>query len=73
MRSAADVTKGFTVKVGLHQGSAPFLFAIVMDRLTDEARQEAPWTILFADDIVICSETKQAASRGQSGEVEICA
>ena len=63
VRSAAGVTKGFTVKVGLHQGSAlsPFLFAIVMDRLTDEVRQEAPWTMLFADDIVICSETKQQA------------
>ena len=51
------------MKVGLHQGSAlsPFLFAIVMDRLTDEVRQEAPWTMLFADDIVICGETKQQA------------
>ena len=63
VRSAAGVTKGFTVKVGLHQGSAlsPFLFAIVMDRLTDQVRQEALWTMLFADDIVICSETKQQA------------
>ena len=63
VRSAAGVTKGFTVNVGLHQGSAliPFLFAIVVDRLTDEVRQEAPWTMLFADDIVICSETKQQA------------
>ena len=63
VRSAAGVTKSFTVKVGLHQGSAlsPFLFAIVMDRLTDEVRQEALWTMLFADDIVICSKTKQRA------------
>ena len=40
MRSAAGVTKGFTVKVGLHKGSAlsPFLLTIVMDRLTDEVR-----------------------------------
>ena len=71
VRSATGVTKGFTVKVGLHQGSAlsSFLFAIVMDRLTDDVRQEAPWTMLFfADDIVICQD--QAASRGQSGEVE---
>ncbi|XP_065645284.1 uncharacterized protein LOC136075775 [Hydra vulgaris] len=29
-----------------------------MDRLTDEVRQESPWTIMFADDIVICSESR---------------
>lgn len=34
----------FKVEVGLHQGStlSPFLFALVMDRLTDEVRQESP-------------------------------
>ena len=52
----------FQVKVGLHQGSAlsPFLFAVIMDSLTDEVRREPPpWTILFADDIVICEETRE--------------
>ena len=48
-------------KVGLHQGSAlsPCLFAMVMDRITDDIREEAPWTMMFADDIVICSESKE--------------
>ena len=48
---AVGVTEGFEVKVGLHQGSAlsPSLFAMVMDWITDEIRQEAQWTILFAD------------------------
>ncbi|KAK3525760.1 hypothetical protein QTP70_007516 [Hemibagrus guttatus] len=32
------------------------LFAIVMDQLSEEVRQESPWTMMFADDIVICSE-----------------
>ena len=52
--------RGFGVEVGLHQGSAlsPFLFALVMDRLTDGSRQEGPWTMMFSDDIVICSEHK---------------
>lgn len=47
-----DMTDRFQVKVGLHQGSAlsPSLFAIVMDRLTDETNKESPWTMLFADD-----------------------
>ncbi|KAK3528823.1 hypothetical protein QTP70_011718 [Hemibagrus guttatus] len=45
----------------LHQGSAlsPFLFAIVMDQLSEEVRQESPWTMMFADDIVICSESRE--------------
>ena len=59
------VTEGFEVKVGLHQGSAlsPCLFAMVMDRITDDIREEAPWTMMFADDIVICSESKEWLER----------
>lgn len=61
VRCAVGQTEEFKVEVGLHQGSAlsPFLFAVVMDRLTDEVRQESPWTMMFADDIVICSESKE--------------
>ncbi|KAK2863346.1 hypothetical protein Q5P01_002879 [Channa striata] len=36
-----------------------------MDRLTDEVRQESPWTMMFADDIVICSDVDAARSEGQ--------
>ena len=61
VRCAVGVTEGFEVKVGLHQGSAlsPCLFAMVMDRMTGEIREEAPWTMMFADDNVICSESKE--------------
>ena len=61
VRCAVGVTEGFDVKVGLHQGSAlsPCLFAMVMDRMTDEIREEAPWTMMFADDIVVCCESKE--------------
>lgn len=37
-----------------------FLFAMVMGRLTDEIRQESPWTTMLADDIAIYS----SAARG---------
>ncbi|KAK3534572.1 hypothetical protein QTP86_016661 [Hemibagrus guttatus] len=60
VRFAVGQTEEFKVEVGLHQGSAlsPFLFAIVMDQLSEEVRQESPWTMMFADDIVICSESR---------------
>lgn len=31
---------------------------MVMDRLADEVRQQSPWTVMFADNIVICSESR---------------
>ncbi|KAK3533516.1 hypothetical protein QTP70_023345, partial [Hemibagrus guttatus] len=58
---AIGQTEEFKVEVGLHQGLAlsPFLFAIVMNQLSEEVRQESPWTMMFADDIVICSESRE--------------
>ena len=55
VKSAAGLTEKFKVCVGLHQGSAPspFLFAIIIDRLTENIRKDAPWNMLFADDIVL--------------------
>ncbi|KAK3548079.1 hypothetical protein QTP70_004507 [Hemibagrus guttatus] len=61
VRCAVGQTEEFKVEAGLHQGSAlsPFLFAIVMDQLSEEVRQESSWTMMFADDIVICSESRE--------------
>ncbi|KAK3529879.1 hypothetical protein QTP86_007282 [Hemibagrus guttatus] len=61
VRCAVGQTEEFNVEVGLHQGSAlsPFLFAIVMDQVSEEVRQESPWTMMFADDIVTCSESRE--------------
>ncbi|MCJ8729767.1 hypothetical protein PDJAM_G00110730 [Pangasius djambal] len=61
VRCAVGQTEEFKVEVGLHQGSAlsPFLFAMVVDQLSEEVRQESPCTMMFADDIVvICSESR---------------
>ncbi|KAK3548030.1 hypothetical protein QTP70_003062 [Hemibagrus guttatus] len=61
VKCAVGQTEEFKVEVGLHQGSAlsPFLFAIVMDQLSEEVRQESLWTIMCADGIVICSESME--------------
>ena len=65
VRCTIGMKDGSKVVVGLHQESAwsHFLFAIVMDRMIYIVRQDALWTKMFADDIVICSE-----SREQMGE-----
>ena len=44
VRCAVEMTEGFKVEVELNQGSilSPFLFAMVMNRLTNEVRQEFP-------------------------------
>lgn len=61
VRCAVVVTDGFKMELGLHQGSAlsPFLFAVMIDRMTGEIMQESPWTIMFVDDLVICNETNR--------------
>ena len=66
VRCSVGTTESFKVKVGLHQGSAlsPFLFLVIMNRITDEIRREPPWTMLFVDDIVICRD--QGSSRAET-------
>ena len=66
VRNAAGLTEEFKVGVGLHQGSAlsPFLFVIIVDKLTKDVRKDAPWDMLFADDIVL--------SRQNYRELEDC-
>ena len=58
VRSAAGLTEEFKVSVGLHQGSAlsSFLFAIIMDKLTENIRKDVPWDMLFANDKVMCRQ-----------------
>ena len=61
VRSSVGLTEEFEVGVGLHQGSAlsPFLFVIVMDKLTEEIQTESPWDMMFTDDIVLCREDRR--------------
>ena len=36
----------------------PFLFAIMVDSLTENIRKEAHWQMMFADDVVLCAREK---------------
>jgi len=65
VRCVNSLSESFAVSVGVHQGSAlsPLLFAIVMDCLTKDIHHETPWDMMFADDIVLCTETKEEAER----------
>lgn len=40
---------------------------MVMDRVADEVRKENQWTMMFADDTVICSETFRQVGRYDLG------
>ena len=61
VRCTIGTIESFKVKVGLHPRSAvsPFLFAVIMDRLTDEVKREPLWTMLYTADIIICEGTRE--------------
>ncbi|VDO66032.1 unnamed protein product [Heligmosomoides polygyrus] len=55
----------FPISVGVHQGSAlsPLLFVIVVDAITRDLQRSAPWTLLYADDVMLASEDKAELER----------
>ncbi|EYB98254.1 hypothetical protein Y032_0133g1802 [Ancylostoma ceylanicum] len=52
-------------QAGVHQGSAlsPLLFILVMDAITRDLQRPAPWTLLYADDVMLASEQKEDLQR----------
>ena len=53
-------SRGFGVKVGLHQGSvlSPLLFIIVLEALSREFRKGLPLELLYADDLVLMADSE---------------
>ena len=60
VNSCIGPTEDFTIRVGLHQGSSlsPYIFDLIMDVISEGVRDNAPWAMLFADDIVLVCKTK---------------
>ena len=61
VNTAVGETEEVNIEVGLHQGSAlsPFLFILIMDTITDDIDEDSPWTMLFADDLVLCDRDSE--------------
>ena len=61
VRVGSAYSEEFEVKVGVHQGSvlSPLLFAIVVDVITENAKRGVVDELLYADDLVIMSETME--------------
>ena len=59
VRVGSAYSEEFEVKVGAHQGSvlSPLLFAIAVDVITKTTRRRVADELLYADDLVLISET----------------
>ena len=59
VRVDSDLSEEFQVKVEMHNGSvlSPFLFAVVVDVVTEIAIEGALSELLYADDLILMNET----------------
>ena len=57
----SEFSEEFYVAVGVHQGSvfSPFLFAIVVDVVKENAREGLMQEVLYADDFLLMYETME--------------
>ena len=58
-RVDSELLDELIVRVGMHQGSVlpPFLFAVVVDVVTELSREGSLSELLYADDLVLMTET----------------
>ena len=65
VRTSDVDTDDFSIKIGLHQGSAlsPYLFALVMDEVTRGIQGGIPWCMLFVDDVVLVDDSRTGVNR----------
>ncbi|XP_006813953.1 uncharacterized protein LOC102807557, partial [Saccoglossus kowalevskii] len=61
VRVGSELSEEFEVKVGVHQGSvlSPLIFAVVIDVVTESAREGLMREMLYADDLVLMDDTME--------------
>ncbi|GKA06757.1 retrovirus-related pol polyprotein LINE-1, partial [Tanacetum coccineum] len=61
LRTTVGNTQFFSVEVGLHQGTAisPYLFTLILDKISLGIQENIPWCMIFADDIVLIAESTE--------------
>lgn len=69
VRSIVGTTEIFEEKVGLHQGSALslYIFDLVMDVKVVGIKDQVPWSVLFADDVMLVTRTREEARDVKKG------
>ena len=57
VKTSIGLTGKITARVGHYQGSSlsPYLFDMILDVMGRGIKEQPPWCMLFADDIVLCS------------------
>ena len=65
VRCVAGMSREFPIRVGVHQGSAlsPLLFILIVDWATRDIQRPAPWTLLYADDVMLAHERREDLQR----------
>jgi hypothetical protein len=68
VRTPFGETLPFEVNVGVHQGSAlsPLLFVTTVDAATSNLGYEAPWCMLYADDVVLIRDSQEQVGQDLS-------
>ena len=74
MKVEGEDSKEFAVRVGIHQGSviSPFIFAVMMNLVTEEVAKEGH-ALMYADDLVLICETTEDARQKFVALLEKCA
>ncbi|XP_049790350.1 uncharacterized protein LOC126195732 [Schistocerca nitens] len=60
VHTTSGLSKDFLITVGVHQGSAlsPLLFILVMDSMTADLHRPLPWTLHYADNVMLAAENR---------------